>query len=186
MSLFKKVLKVIFNRAYSFLMTTKTPKECFEFYGIKAHQRAKKRGFGEDTRLYATAIIYGRPQVGRNVFIGPYAVIDGTGPLTIGDGCGIGLHVMIWTHDAYPKIIGGNTVKEKVKTGEVIIENNVNICAGAIITPGTRIGHHSMIAAGAVVTKDVPPYSFVAGVPAKIIGKVKIRNGEVKLERELK
>lgn len=184
MNLFKKVLKTIRSNRVFFFLLTRIPTESFEFHALGAHQRAKKLGFGDKTRVYVGAIIYGHPQVGRNVFIGPYAIIDGTGPLTIGDGCGIGLHVMIWTHDASPKIMGGNTIKEKVKIGEVIIENNVNICAGAIITPGTRVGHHSLIAAGAVVTKDVPPYSVVAGVPAKIIGKVQITEGEVKIEYE--
>ena len=184
MSLFKKVLKALYNRAFSFLMRGR-PKESFEFYGIRAHQRAKKWGFGDGTRLYATAIIYGHPRVGRNVFIGPYAIIDGTGSLVIGDDTQISLHAMIWTHDTHERcLLGDDIAGNRKKMEDVTIENNVWVGAGAIITPGVYIGHHSMVAAGAVVTKDVPPYSFVAGVPAKIIGKVKIQDGEVKRERE--
>jgi len=51
----------------------------------------------------------------------------------------------------------------------VVIEDKVWICSGALINPGVRIGSHSVVAAGAVVTKDVPPYVMVAGVPARVI-----------------
>lgn len=67
---------------------------------------------------------------------------------------------------------------------DVVIENNVWIGAGAIITPGVHIGHHSMIAAGAVVTEDIPPYSLFAGVPARLIAKIEIESNEVKYNFE--
>jgi len=160
------------------------PIERFDFYLTGAYRRAQKLGFGEGTRIYATAIVYGHPKVGKNVFIGPYAIVDGTGPLTIGDECHVSLHAMVWTHSTYPECLAGDAAKEKVSVGEVIIENNVFIGAGAIILPGTQVGHHSLIAAGSVVTRDIPPYSLVEGVPAKVTGKVNIQNGEVKIERE--
>ena len=62
--------------------------------------------------------------------------------------------------------------EQGVSTTPVIIENDVWIGANAVVLPGVKIGTHSVIAAGAVVTKDVPPYSIVAGVPAKIIKKI--------------
>jgi acetyltransferase-like isoleucine patch superfamily enzyme len=52
---------------------------------------------------------------------------------------------------------------------EVIIEDNVWIAANVIILPGIHIGHDSVIAAGSVVVKDVPPQSLVGGNPAKVI-----------------
>ena len=51
------------------------------------------------------------------------------------------------------------------------IENDVWICDGASILAGVTIGNGAVVAANALVTKDVPPYAIVAGVPAKIIGK---------------
>ena len=51
----------------------------------------------------------------------------------------------------------------------VTIEDDVWIGANAVILPGVAIGTHSVVAAGAIVTKDVPPRSLVAGVPAKVI-----------------
>jgi galactoside O-acetyltransferase len=53
--------------------------------------------------------------------------------------------------------------------GKIIIEDGVWIGSNAVVLPNTRIGKASIIAAGAVVTKDVEPYSIVAGVPAKKI-----------------
>ena len=58
------------------------------------------------------------------------------------------------------------------ETAPVVIEDNVWICQRAMILKGVRIGKGSIVAAGAVVTKDVPPYSIVAGNPAKIVKKL--------------
>jgi acetyltransferase-like isoleucine patch superfamily enzyme len=56
-----------------------------------------------------------------------------------------------------------------VSKGPVVIEDDVWIGEGAVILPGVRIGKNSVVGANAVVTKDVPPFSVVAGVPAKVI-----------------
>ena len=57
-------------------------------------------------------------------------------------------------------------------TTPVTIEDDVWIGANVVVLPGVRIGTHSVVAAGAIVTKDVPPYSLVAGVPAKVIKQI--------------
>ena len=62
--------------------------------------------------------------------------------------------------------------EQGVSTTPVVIEDDVWIGANAVVLPGVRIGTHSVVAAGAVVTKDVPPHSIVAGIPAKIIKKI--------------
>ncbi len=56
-----------------------------------------------------------------------------------------------------------------IEAKPIVIEKNVWIATGATILGGVTIGENSVVGAGAVVTKDVPPNSFVAGVPAKII-----------------
>jgi len=58
---------------------------------------------------------------------------------------------------------------QKCSTAEIVIEDDVWIGANSVITSGVKIGKHAVIAAGSVVTKNVPPYSIVAGSPAKII-----------------
>ncbi len=62
--------------------------------------------------------------------------------------------------------------EQGVSTTPVVIEDDVWIGANAVILPGVRVGTHSVVAAGAVVTKDVPSHSIVAGIPAKIIKKI--------------
>ena len=62
--------------------------------------------------------------------------------------------------------------EQGVSTNPVTIEDDVWIGANAVILPGVTIGNHCVVAAGAVVTKDVPPHSLVAGVPAKVIKNI--------------
>ena len=102
----------------------------------------------------------------RKFWLGDYSVIESfatinnaVGDVRIGDYTRIGL---------YNTIIGPVTIGNHVKT----IEDDIWIGANAVILPGVTIGHHSVVAAGAVVTKDVPPHSLVAGVPAKIIKQI--------------
>lgn len=58
------------------------------------------------------------------------------------------------------------------------IGNDVWIGANVVVTAGCRIGHHSIIAAGAVVTRDIPDYSVVGGVPARVLKSRKVNKGE--------
>ena len=62
--------------------------------------------------------------------------------------------------------------EQGVNTNPVTIEDDVWIGANAVVLPGVTIGNHCVVAAGAVVTKDVPPHSLVAGVPAKVIKSI--------------
>jgi acetyltransferase-like isoleucine patch superfamily enzyme len=62
--------------------------------------------------------------------------------------------------------------EQGVSTNPVTIEDDVWVGANAVILPGVTIGNHCVVAAGAVVTKDVPPHSLVAGVPAKVIKNI--------------
>jgi acetyltransferase-like isoleucine patch superfamily enzyme len=63
--------------------------------------------------------------------------------------------------------------EQGIGTKPVVIGDDVWIGANAVILPGVTIGRHVVVAAGAVVTKDVPDYSLVAGVPAKEIKKLR-------------
>ena len=82
--------------------------------------------------------------------------------ITIGDECAISHDVTIMDSDAH-------AINGIVSTEPVIIGNHVWIGTRATILKGVKIGDGAIIAAGAVVTKDVPPYSMVGGVPARII-----------------
>ena len=129
--------------------------------------------------------------------LGDYSVIESfacinnaVGDVVIGDHTRIGLHNTI----IGPVEIGNNvnlaqgiTVtalnhnfsdtnkridEQGVSTNLVTIEDDVWVGANAVILPGVTIGEHCVVAAGAIVTKDVPPHSLVAGVPAKVIKKI--------------
>ena len=129
--------------------------------------------------------------------LGDYSVIESfacinnaVGDVMIGDHTRIGLHntiigpVEIGSH---VNLAQGITVtalnhnfddtqkridEQGVSTNPVTIEDDVWVGANAVILPGVTIGNHCVVAAGAVVTKDVPPHSLVAGVPAKVIKNI--------------
>ena len=67
---------------------------------------------------------------------------------------------------------------QHVYTSLITIEDEVWIGANAVITAGVTIGKHSVVAAGSVVTKDVPPYSIVAGNPARLLKQYNKETGE--------
>ena len=91
------------------------------------------------------------------------------GPVTIGSHVNLaqGITVTALNHNFAEK--GLRIDEQGVSTSPVTIGDDIWIGANAVILPGVTIGNHSVVAAGAVVTKDVPPHTLVAGVPAKII-----------------
>ncbi len=106
--------------------------------------------------------------VGRNVFINEGCCFQDQGGIEIGDGCLIGQQVVIATlnHDLNPQR-RGDMFPKPVKIGK-----NVWVGAHSTILPGVTVGDNAVIAAGAVVTKDVPANTVVAGVPARKVKDV--------------
>lgn len=94
----------------------------------------------------------------------------GAGGVTIGSMVRIGPRVNIMTNNHVFEDLSLPIMEQGDVSGEIIIENNVWIGASVTILPRVKIGTGAVIGAGAVVTKDVVPYSIVAGVPAKVIG----------------
>lgn len=107
--------------------------------------------------------------IGNDVDIAKGVLLTTDGGLTIGDRVLIGYnsHILTANH-VVPKLPGIIFQSGHVKK-KVVIENDVWIGANCVILPGTRIGSGSVVAAGSVVTKDVPKNSICAGVPAKVI-----------------
>jgi acetyltransferase-like isoleucine patch superfamily enzyme len=103
--------------------------------------------------------------VGKDVFIGKYCIIDDTFPelITIEDSVNISFGVTIVAHDASKDAVGG-----------VLIKKGAYLGTRSVILPGVIIGEKAVIGAGAVVTSDVQPKTKVAGVPARIIEKNEI------------
>jgi acetyltransferase-like isoleucine patch superfamily enzyme len=143
-------------------------------------KKAELLGFGEQTSVYENVYVYGKPKVGKNVWVGPFVVLDGTGGLTIGDGCDISCGAMIFTHSTHLRCVSKRNMDVEKKP--VKIGNYVYVGSGAIVLPGVTIGDNSVIGAGAVVSKNVPALSVVMGVPAKIVGKVVLKGKKAKIE----
>lgn len=109
--------------------------------------------------------------IGSNTHFAPYCVLYG--PLSVGNNCAIAAHVVL-ACVAHSHLDSETPIVEQpVDQRKITIEDNVWIGANAVITPGITIGTGSIIGAGAVVTKDVEPYSIMGGVPAKLIRKRK-------------
>jgi maltose O-acetyltransferase len=105
-------------------------------------------------------------EIGDYVSIAAFVNIWGHGGVKIGDRSLIASHVEITslTHNYNYKIMRFAPIISK----SVIIENDVWIGANSVIFPGVRIGEGSVIAAGSIVTKNIPPYSIAFGAPAKV------------------
>ena len=118
------------------------------FYGLRNLRRQHLLSIGERTRINRDCCL------------------DARGGLTIGSDVSISLQAMILTAEHPP-----DDTNFVVETRPVVIEDHVFIGARAIILPGVTIGRGAVVAAGAVVTKDVAPLAIVGGVPARPIGR---------------
>ena len=105
--------------------------------------------------------------VGSDTHFAPYGILYG--PLSVGNKCAIAGHVVLASSAHTHSLVDVPFVDQPLDKRKITIEDNVWIGANAVITPGITVGTGSIIGAGAVVTKDVPPYSVMGGVPAKLI-----------------
>lgn len=105
--------------------------------------------------------------IGSNVILNKGVMLDGRGgKIIIGNNVDIAQETNIWSleHDV-------NSPEHRVCSGDVIIDDNVWIASRVTVLPGVHIGKGAVVACGAVVTKNVEPYTIVGGIPAKPIGK---------------
>ncbi|MHC4118281.1 MAG: acyltransferase [Planctomycetota bacterium] len=113
-------------------------------------------------------------KIGDDVYIGAGACFVVTEGLTIGNKVMFGPHVTIMGGDHNTSVLGSYMFDVDTKRPDddlpVTIEDDVWVGARAVILKGVTIRRGSVVGAGAVVTRDTPPYSVVAGVPAKVIG----------------
>jgi acetyltransferase-like isoleucine patch superfamily enzyme len=108
-------------------------------------------------------------RIGRNVWIGPQSYLDARN-LVLGEyvGWGSGAKVLGSTHTGTP--VDRPIIQTDLTIAPVRVEPWADIGVNAVLLPGVTVGRGSIVGAGAVVTRDVPAYAKVAGVPARVIG----------------
>lgn len=151
-------------------------------YYIHPLSDVKSENIGDDTRIWQFSIIFPNAKIGKNCNICAHTLIENL--VTIGNNVTIKSGVFLWDgitiqDDVFigPNATFTNDKKPRSKQYPenfpiTLIEQGASIGANATILPGITIGKCSMVGAGAVITKDVPPFSIVVGNPAKIIGQV--------------
>lgn len=107
--------------------------------------------------------------IGDHTWIGQCCFLHSAGGIIIGKAVGIGPMVKILTSVHSENDLSKPILLNDLEFKKVIIEDGCDIGVGSIILPGVKIGEGSIVGAGSVVTKDVPSFSVVAGVPARIL-----------------
>lgn len=135
-----------------------------------AQRKLARFGEGSSLRPFCNLVRTDRIEIGERVVIRPQTVImaNDIARIIIGNDVliGSGAHFYSSNH-AFDRPDMLIAAQGHSKAGDLVIEDDVWIGACAIILPGVRIGRHSVVAAGSVVTKSVEPFSVYAGVPAR-------------------
>ncbi len=111
---------------------------------------------------------------GQDVSMNVGVYIDAQGGIALGNGIMIGPQCSLITSGHGHKQTDVFMCKQPLEYGPIVIEDDVWIGAGATILPGVRIGRGSIVAAGAVVVSDIPPFSVCGGIPAKVLRSRKV------------
>lgn len=133
-------------------------------------ERAKNLGFGENSSIYDSSLVLGKVVVGKNCWVGPFTILDGSGGLTVGDNCTVSAGVHIYSHDNVKQTLSSG--KLPIERSPVTIGNNVYIAPQVVIAKGVSIGNFCVIGTGAFVNKDIKDFQIVVGQPAKVIGEI--------------
>lgn len=131
--------------------------------------------------IYDNSYIFGKVSIGKNTWIGPYTILDGSGgKLSIGNFCSISSGVQIYTHNTVKWAVSGG--KGDYEKKSIRIGDNCYIGPNSVISMGCSIGKGSVIGTLSFVNTKIPPYSIAFGAPAKIVGKVKVKGKNVEFE----
>jgi acetyltransferase-like isoleucine patch superfamily enzyme len=112
----------------------------------------------------------GQIEIDQETSVGAYTCIAGPGHISIGEYCLIASHCGIYANNHIFTDLSRPIMMQGVTTEGIVIESDCWLGTGVKVLDGVRIGQGCVIGAGAVVTKNIPPYSIAVGVPAKVIG----------------
>lgn len=159
-----------------------------KFWSHKTAEVSDKAKIGEGTKIWHNCQVLGNAQIGKNCTIGHNCFIDSRA--RIGDNVKMESNTDVWDLVELkdyvfigPSVVFTNDLNPRAKYSKkdypqygkwkpTLIEEGVSIGANATIVCGNKIGKWAFIGAGSVVTKDVPNYALVVGVPGKAIGWV--------------
>jgi acetyltransferase-like isoleucine patch superfamily enzyme len=131
------------------------------------HEIAAAYGFGDGTTCYDNVLVIGHVTVGKNTWIGPGCILDGSGGLTIGDHCTLSAGVQIYSHDTVQRTISMG--EAAIETAETVIGNGVYFGPNAVVQKGVVIGDHTVIGALSLVNTPIPSHARAWGTPARVI-----------------
>ena len=140
----------------------------FGEYVVDRWEKARELGFGEGASIYDSSVVIGDVTVGRQTWIGPFTLLDGSGGLSIGEYCSISAGVQIYTHDTVAWALSGgqaSPVRAPTRIGD-----RCYIGPNVIISRGVTIGDGCVIGANSFVRDNVPAGSKAVGSPCRVIG----------------
>ena len=140
-------------------------------------ERAKRLGFGQGTSIYDSSLVFGKPSIGENCWIGPFTIIDGSGGLQIGNSCTISAGAHIYTHDNLKATL--NPAATGIERSPVIIGDNCYIGPHSIVSRGVVLGDCCVVAANSLVNKSFESFSIVGGNPARLLGRVEFHDDAI-------
>jgi acetyltransferase-like isoleucine patch superfamily enzyme len=141
---------------------------------------AREYGFGEGTSVYDSCLIQGDVTVGRDCWVGPNVILDGLfARLTVGDSVDIGAGAHLYSHNTIERALTGR--RAPLFRKDTTVGSRCFIAPQAILAPGTVLGDHCFVAAGSYVEGVFPPYSYIAGNPAKRVGTVEVRGDRARV-----
>lgn len=132
--------------------------------------RARGADIDPSVRVFGRVAVAGDPsnlRLGRRVVLSEGVVLDARDRITVGDDCRLSAQCQLQTGS-----LEEQGRPRRHRSAPVVLGENVWIAAGAIVLPGVHVGDGAIVAAGAVVTRDVPAGAVVAGVPARVIRKL--------------
>ncbi|WP_375583317.1 acyltransferase [Cyclobacterium xiamenense] len=121
-------------------------------------------------------------EIGEGTFINTACIISASERISIGKNCQVANQVIIMDGDFH----GVENRSEKGKSGAITIEDGAWLATRCMVLKGVHIGKGATVAAGSVVTKDVPPYTLVGGVPARVIRKLPVPESMPAMESDSK
>lgn len=152
---------------------------CEDLFDWKEGGRAWT-GDDRGVTIYDSTTVVGDVEIGRDTWVGPFCSLDGTGGLTIGHHCSISSGCELVTHDTARWALSGGA--EEYEYAPTRIGDCCFLGSRVVVTKGVTIGDHCLIAAGGVVTGDLPDHTIAAGVPAERIGTVRIDERGVRFD----